>query len=325
MRKNGMNAAPKTVSLIISNTLDVYQNQASELAIFETVAEDELCLFLWTNDHTVVVGRNQDALTECRVEQLNNDGGKVARRLSGGGAVYHDIGNLNFTFCARGTYFSKVKNFEVIMNAMKESGFDVEISGRNDLTVSGRKFSGNAYYHDCDRHLHHGTILIDTDGTALAKYLTPSIEKLKTKGVSSVEARVVNLKSINNDFDKNMAIDALKYSLKKTFQTSQYIEKSESILPAENLLKNLQYFSQRKWILGEQMCYNFRCKLQLDFGLCEVRCFAQNGVIETAKIFTDALDVALVERIEKLLAGSSLNCVQNEETKEILLALREVV
>ncbi|HKL94602.1 MAG TPA: lipoate--protein ligase, partial [Clostridia bacterium] len=155
-----MSGEPNIISIFESDTYDVYQNQAAELAIFETLEEDEIALFLWTNERTVVIGRNQDALTECKVELLNIENGHLARRLSGGGAVYHDMGNLNFTFCAHKLYFDKKKNFEVILRAMKSCGFDVELSGRNDLTIGGKKFSGNAYYSDGNRNYHHGTILI---------------------------------------------------------------------------------------------------------------------------------------------------------------------
>lgn len=321
----------KTVLILESDTLDVYQNQATELALFRAVTQDEVALFLWTNDRTVVIGRNQDALAECRVEQLEADGGHLARRLSGGGAVYHDKGNLNFTFFARKRNFDKEKNFEVIFEAMRACGFDVKLTGRNDVTINGKKFSGNAYYNDGDRHYHHGTILIDTDAVALEKYLTPSKEKLKSKGVASVRSRVVNLGDLNHNFNKDAAIIALKSAIKNAYINAKVIERKISCLSQKDLDDNLLYFSNRDWILGRQVCYNLRCYVRLSFGSCEVRCKVTRGKILDACIITDSLELDSVLSTEKLLIGRSLqsdfegDVNDNDDTTKIMRALSESI
>ena len=174
---------------------NVFVNQALEAALTEYVGEDEAALYLWSNSDAVVIGRNQDAYAECRVDALESAGGMLARRLSGGGAVWHDGGNLNFTFISCEKDEDKDANFGIVLSALASLGIRAELGGRNDLMLNGAKFGGSAYYRRDGKALHHGTVMVNTTPDAVARYLTPPAEKFEGKAVKSVSSRVASLES----------------------------------------------------------------------------------------------------------------------------------
>ena len=143
-------------------TFDPYFNLAMEKWLCDHL-DGRRILYLWQNEHTVVIGKNQNPLKECRLAALKQDGGLLARRCSGGGAVYHDLGNLNFTMLVPNDQFDLHRQCSVLLQAVRQFGVDAQFSGRNDLTAQGRKFSGNAFYHGPHGSFHHGTLLVDTD------------------------------------------------------------------------------------------------------------------------------------------------------------------
>ncbi|MCD7749357.1 MAG: lipoate--protein ligase, partial [Oscillospiraceae bacterium] len=192
---------------------DPHYNLAVEQQLLETVQPGECILYLWQNQNTVVIGRNQNAWKECRVSRLESEGGTLARRLSGGGAVFHDLGNLNFTFLLPTADYDLRRQTAVILTACQSLGVPAVLSGRNDLTAEGKKFSGSAFYHNRGRSYHHGTLLVQVDMEKLGRYLNPSSAKLEAKGVDSVRARVVNLADIQPD----ITIPALKEALTLAF------------------------------------------------------------------------------------------------------------
>ncbi|MBQ3562520.1 MAG: lipoate--protein ligase, partial [Clostridia bacterium] len=176
-----------------ASAFNPYFNLATEKILFDILPKDSLIIYLWQNENTVVIGKNQNPWAECNCELLKSEGGFVARRLSGGGAVFHDLGNLNFTFITSEENFDIKQNFEIIKTACNLCEIEAEISGRNDILVNGKKFSGNAFYHSMGKAYHHGTLLLNVDSEKLDRYLTPNAEKLKAKGVKSVKSRTVNL------------------------------------------------------------------------------------------------------------------------------------
>ena len=183
----------KHLQAFIGAGTNPHRNLAIEEYLTDTVPEDTLIVYLWQNKHTVVIGRNQNAWAECRTAELERDGGTLARRLSGGGAVYHDMGNLNFTFSLRTEDYDLRRQQSVIVEACRMLGIPAEISGRNDILTNGCKFSGNSFYSHNGCSFHNGTLLLSVDMANLGKYLTPSKVKLESKGVASVRSRVINL------------------------------------------------------------------------------------------------------------------------------------
>ena len=202
------------LKLYEGQSFDPHYNLAVEEYLLQTVEPDCCILYLWQNQNTVVIGRNQNAWKECRTTLLEEEGGHLARRLSGGGAVFHDLGNLNFTFLVPTDCYDLEKQLSVIQLACRSFGIESERSGRNDILAGGRKFSGNAFYRSGDRSYHHGTLLVDVDMARMSRYLNPSKAKLEAKGVDSVRSRVVNLKELASE----MTTDRLKEEMANAFQ-----------------------------------------------------------------------------------------------------------
>ena len=184
--------------IVIGSSTDPYHNLAIEETLLYS-CQGRRILYLWQNDRTVVIGRHQDASFECDLEKMEEDGIRLSRRLSGGGAVYHDMGNMNFTFIAPRSELSVDEDFEMIADAVKTFGIETCRTGNNDLGIAqtGAKFSGSAFFRsgpDNDSPCyHHGTILCSSDIEKMGRYLTPSSGKLSKHGVKSVSARVANI------------------------------------------------------------------------------------------------------------------------------------
>ena len=180
------------------NTTDPAFNLALEEYVFESLSKDYNYFILWQNASTVVVGRHQNTFNEVDEAFIRENNITVVRRLSGGGAVYHDLGNLNFTFIqdAAGKEPDLGLFCRPVAQAIRTLGAEAEVNGRNDITVNGMKFSGNAQYVKYGRVMHHGTLLFDSQLEVAAKALRPDPEKIKAKGVASVRSRITNLKPL---------------------------------------------------------------------------------------------------------------------------------
>ena len=166
-----------------SKEYNPWKNLAIEKHLAEGIRPGDFLLYLWQNDNTVVIGRNQNALQECCAQLLEEEGGYLARRTTGGGAVYQDLGNLCFTFMASPERYDLGRQMKVVQKACLAFGIETEFSGRNDIiTKEGYKFSGNAFSVTNACKIQHGTLMVDVDTEKMARYLTPSEEKMKAKG-----------------------------------------------------------------------------------------------------------------------------------------------
>ena len=196
---------------ICSENTSPYYNLAFERSLFDFVDKDTVILYLWQNSHTIVIGKNQNAYAECKVDEFIGVGGTLARRPSGGGAVYHDLGNLNFSIICKESIAKEHTYQRIVKETLRIFGIVSEFNGRNDLTVDDKKFSGNAFYVKDDVLCQHGTILINSDFKELSKYLTPDISKLERNHVKSVESRVVNLSEISD----KITVESMKEAMIK--------------------------------------------------------------------------------------------------------------
>ncbi len=285
-----------------SSCFDPYRNLAVEQVLLESVKEGQCILYLWQNENTVVIGRNQNPWKECTTSLLAEEGGHLARRLSGGGAVFHDLGNLNFTFLMSQEDFDTGRQLKVIQTALKSFGIDTEVSGRNDLTANGQKFSGNAYYKNGIQAYHHGTLLVSADMGKLGRYLTPNKAKLQSKGVDSVRSRVVNLKELN----PRITIDSLKAALAEAF--SQVYGVPANTLNSFELDQNrIAELTQRnrswEWNFGHKMPFTMECQDRFSWGSVQIEMQIQHGVIHAARVWTDAMDFRLAPKIQQTLTG----------------------
>lgn len=287
-------------TVYLSKVHDPYHNLALESLLFD--AQGPGCtLYLWQNQNTVVIGKNQNAWKECRISLLEQEDGRLARRSSGGGAVFHDLGNLNFTFLMpRGEYDVK-RQLSVIQKAAASFGIETDFTGRNDLVVreSGAKFSGNAFRFTNDTAMHHGTVLINVDMQKLARYLAPSPDKLAAKGIESVRARVQNLAALNPALTIESMKEALLEAFIKTYGPARVGQ--EFALNTERLADATAQYASWEWRMGRTPSFDIVLEQRFSWGGVEMQLSLSKGHIVDAKVYSDAMDEAFIERIAPVL------------------------
>lgn len=291
-----------SLRLIRSRETVPYHNMALEEYLLRHVGESECILYLWQNRKTVVLGRNQNCWKECKQQELEQDGGFVARRLSGGGAVYHDLGNLNFTFLTATENHDVPRQLKVILQAVKQWGIEAKIDGRNDLTVNGSKFSGNAYYRAGGNSMHHGTILLGVDMGELSRYLTVSAEKLRSKGVDSVRARVINLAQLHPAINVEVLCGAMHDAFGQVYDLPVQPFAEQTIDPLE--LDTLrQKFADWQWRLGRPIEFTWETSERFSWGGAQLQLEVKGGVVRAATLYSDALDAAFIAMVGGALEG----------------------
>lgn len=287
----------------IGHGTNPYENLALEKYLAERAGEDECILYLWQNRHTVVIGRNQNAWRECRTTELERDGGFLARRLSGGGAVYHDLGNLCFTFCMKAKNYDLRRQQSVIVEACRSLGIPAEISGRNDVLTGGAKFSGNSFYSHEDYAFHNGTLLLNVDMENLGRYLNPSAAKLRSKGVASVRSRVVNLCSLR----PGLTIDAMEDAMVRAFEKvygGTAVPLTDDDFDRDRLRTLTAEFSAWDWNYGHNRPCSFTASEKFAWGEITLEFLVENGVCTQVAVYTDAMDAEFAAPLREALLGS---------------------
>ena len=290
------------LSYFISSSTNPYLNLAVEEYLLETVKSNQLILYLWQNERTVVIGKNQNAWKECRFQELEADGGHLARRLSGGGAVFHDLGNLNFTFLMPSSDYDLSKQMSVILEAVRSLGIDAQKSGRNDVTVDGKKFSGNAFCQKGTNSYHHGTLMLRVDTQKVARYLNVSEKKLRSKGVSSVTSRVCNLCDFIPDLTREQMQQELLKALSHVYGFEPEAMDDQSF-DTKRVMSLYSRYSSWDWLYGRKIPFTWLREERFDWGEVQLQLNINNGIIEDAALYSDSLDERFIERIVPCLKG----------------------
>lgn len=293
----------QALRVMISETFDPWFNIATEDWIFRDMDPEVKILFLWRNDKTVVIGRFQNPWSECNTQKMEEDGIKLARRQSGGGAVFHDLGNTNFTFLSSKASFDKSVNNKIITNALNSFGLTTFASGRNDILVNTddgeKKISGSAFKEAKDRSFHHGTVLINADMSKLGLYLNPNVKKLQSKGITSVRARVANLADLNAGINHELVCENIIREFFNHYQNECPIEILDhaylKTIPALN--QHFAKMSDWNWRFGEAPQFNHQMSERFDWGLVEVHLDVHKAVVEKSQIFSDSLHPEMIEHL----------------------------
>ncbi|WP_058912143.1 lipoate--protein ligase LplA [Entomohabitans teleogrylli] len=298
-----------TLRLLLSDSYDPWFNLAVEECIFRQMPATQRVLFLWRNTDTVVIGRAQNPWKECNTRRMEEDGVKLARRSSGGGAVFHDSGNTCFTFMAGKPEYNKSISTAIVLNALNALGVSAEASGRNDLVIStpqgDRKVSGSAYRETKDRGFHHGTLLLNADLSRLANYLNPDPKKLQAKGITSVRARVANLVELLPTITHQQVCDAVSEAF-FTHYGDRVMPEVISPHAAPNLPGFAETFARQsswEWNFGQAPAFSHLVDERFSWGGVELHFDVEKGQITRAQVFTDSLNPAPLEALAERLQG----------------------
>ena len=294
--------------LIINDSSDAYYNLAAEEYLIDHFDED--VVMLWRNDNTVVIGKNQNTIEEINREYVEANDISVVRRLTGGGAVFHDMGNVNYTIIQsyREGLFSNYEYFtEAVRDFLHSLGVRAKLSGRNDLMIEGKKFSGNAQCVRDGRMMHHGTLMFSSDVKDISGALTPNAKKFESKGVKSVQSRVTNIAShLPAEF---AGMDTAEFLLRlyafyqQRFPDAAPYELSQTDRTAIRKLADEKY-STWEWNYGASPAFAVSASHKYDFGLVDVRLNVARGRIREIRIFGDYFGIRSISELETLLTGS---------------------
>ena len=308
----------------ISPSQDGWQNLATDEWFLDHVEEGELILYFYINRNAVIIGKNQNPWKECNLGAMEADGVQLVRRITGGGAVFHDCGNLNFSFIAGPGRYDQDKQFSTILQAVRALDIPCEFSGRNDLLSDGRKFSGNAFCQRGGARMHHGTLLIQADMTRLQNYLQVDPRKLQAKGVASVRSRVCNLSEFRPELSIPMVLSALKQAFRKSY--GDYIEWAPTAADAAQIEEYYRKQSSWEWRMGQTPQFDLELDTRFPWGGVQLLLSLEDGRIAHLDVYSDAIDAELPALLRGLLEGcrfgseamaGALRCAENPQIQDI--------
>ncbi|MFA0889099.1 MAG: lipoate--protein ligase [Synergistales bacterium] len=292
--------------IVESASHDPWQNLAIEEFLLDRVKPGSMTLYLWQNERTVVIGRNQNAWRECRTDLLEREGGRLARRLSGGGAVYHDLGNCNYTFLAKPKSYDFERQVKVLIATFRLLGIEACFGGRNDITVEGRKVSGNAFYRGRSGRFQHGTILVSVDMERMARYLSPSKMKLASKGVASVRSRVANLSEIRPGISVGEIREALGRVFQEEFGAAEILD-AASVSAEKRVAELREKYAGRPWVYGKSPDFDMQLEHRFDWGEVQIGLTVKGGHVAEGRVFSDAMDAGAIAGLGAVFKGAEPN------------------
>ncbi|WP_416197299.1 MAG: lipoate--protein ligase [Sporanaerobacter sp.] len=293
-------------------------NLALEEYVFNYLDQFDEIFLLWINEPTIVVGKHQNTIEEINTQYVKENNINVVRRLSGGGAVYHDLGNLNYTIISKnkGSEGFDFKTFsQPVIEVLADLGIKAEFTGRNDIVIDGKKFCGNAQYMKKGRVLHHGAILFDVELDVLAKALKVSQDKIVSKGVKSVRSRVTNIKDyLKEDITIEEFKELLLKHMFKDKEDMEVYELTEEDLKSINKLMEERYMTW-DWTYGQSPEFNIRKDRRFSSGKVEIFIDVDNGFIKDIKFYGDFFGHGDLKDVEEKLVGAKYS---EDEIKGIL-------
>jgi lipoate-protein ligase A len=307
------------------NNHDPYLNLALEEYCLRNVDISETYLLFYINEPSIIIGKNQNTLEEINHEYVRENNIHVVRRISGGGTVYHDHGNLNFSFITKydPKHFNNYKEFTgPVINVLHKLGVNAELSGRNDILVDGKKISGNAQFTNKDRMFSHGTLLFDSAIDNVVSALNVKIGKIESKGIKSVRSRVAN---ISEYMEQKLTTEEFRQTLLDNIFEG-YSEIPRLILSDEDWQKVTELADKKyrtwEWNYGLSPKFNLQKTKRFPIGEIDIRLQVENGLIESVKIYGDFFGQNDVAEIEDLLTGLKydrdelFNTLQKVDVKE---------
>ena len=288
-------------------------NLAIEIFLLQEMKVDEPILLFYINEPSIIIGRNQNTIEEINKDYVDAHGIHVVRRFSGGGAVYHDFGNLNFSFIMPddGNSFRDFEKLtKPIVQALHEMGVEgAQLKGRNDLVIDDMKFSGNAMYATNGRMFAHGTIMFDSDINEVVNALKVRKDKIESKGIKSIRSRVTNIKPFLPKDKQDMTTEAFREEiLLKIFGVDSVDQVKTYTLTEEDWVKineiSDKYYRNLDWNYGKSPAFDIERRKRFPIGSIEVRFNVQEGKITEAKIYGDFFGLGDIADVEQAFIGT---------------------
>lgn len=307
-----------------SPSTDAEFNLALEQFVFEEMDRGKEYFMLWQNANAIIIGKNQNTVEEINRKYVEDHGIQVVRRLSGGGAVYHDMGNLNFTFIVDGEDAANMDLHafcQPIARALQQLGVDAQVNGRNDITIDGRKFSGNSQYVRKGRIMHHGTLMFDSDLSVVSECLKVSRDKIESKGIKSVRSRVTNIRehlpqgpAISLEDFKELLVRFMEEeagTMERHEFTAEELRRVEEIRAAR--------YGRWQWNYGYSPHYSLRKECRVEgCGKILVSMEVRDGCLEQAEFYGDYFGSEDAGEVVRVLQGCQM------EREALMTALAQV-
>lgn len=285
----------------VSTSPDGWQNLAMDEWFLDHLGPEDMLLYFYINKNAVIIGKNQNPWKECDLDAMERDQVQLVRRITGGGAVYHDQGNLNFSFIAGEGRYDVQRQMQVILQAVRSFGIPCEFSGRNDLLADGKKFSGNAFCARGQLRQHHGTLLLRSDLGRLKNYLQVDPRKLRAKGVSSVRSRVCNL----SEFTEAVTMESMLAAIRQAYE-AEYGPAEDFAFQPEQVAGVVPYYEKQQswqWRLGKTPVFDLELDTRFSWGGVQLLLTLREGRVEQVEAFSDAMDADLAEELRVRLTG----------------------